>query len=129
MQETQNLPSTQSANGVEEAIALAPIPPSTDVFETDSSFVLTADMPGVDPATLEVSLEDGVLKVKGEAPAFELEGFESSAPRRYARTFRIRDEIDEASIEAGFQHGVLRLTLPKAQKVLRTIPIQVQTES
>jgi HSP20 family protein len=62
-------------------------------------------VPGFKSEQIEVTLEDGVLTVKGK-----------NEKRNFARTFTIPDEVDEERIEANVEHGMLTLTLPLVPK-------------
>ena len=103
--------------------------PRTDIFETKDAIVLVADMPGVDEASLEVTLEKGVLEITGKVEAST--GTEGLTPthREYEvgdfhRAFSLPEEIDRDKIEATMRDGVLRLSLPKARAKSHKIAIK-----
>jgi HSP20 family protein len=89
-----------------------------DVSESDDALEVSAELPGMDEKDIEVSLENGLLTVKGEKKA-ESERTEKDyyvAERRYGsfrRSFRLPDTVDEDKIQAKFDKGVLRVILPK----------------
>ncbi len=92
--------------------------PRTDIYETNEGLVLVADMPGVSPDRLDVTLERRELTIRGRSGDHAAEGY-SPVYREYEggdyeRTFVLSDEIDADRIEARLKDGVLRLTLPKA---------------
>ena len=94
--------------------------PDVDIFETESDIVLLADMPGVPAESVNIDLRDGVLTLTGEVKPWEggeesdiLVEFEIG---RYHRQFNLSDAVDQEKIDATINDGVLRLTLPKAQK-------------
>ena len=94
--------------------------PDVDIFETESDIVLLADMPGVPAESVNIDLRDGVLTLTGEVKPWEggeesdvLVEFEIG---RYRRQFTLSDAVDQENIDATINDGVLRLTLPKAQK-------------
>ena len=92
--------------------------PRTDIYETDQALVLVADMPGVLPDGLDITLERRELTVRGRTGDYAPEGY-SPVYREYEsgdyeRTFVLSDEIDADKIEARLRDGVLHLTLPKA---------------
>jgi len=108
----------------DERLFIAP----TDIRETNDSIVLTADMPGVKPEGVDVTLEDNVLTVRGtvadeyrsaEAPAYEEYEFGN-----YQRSFTLTDEIDRDGIEARLNNGVLTLTLPKTMPSQKKIEVK-----
>ena len=93
--------------------------PEVDIVETADSIVLTADMPGVDEKSVEVTMENDVLRVEGHATADVPQGFRLAAAEYgvgdYRREFTVSSEIDRDKIRASVRNGVLRLTLPKAE--------------
>jgi len=96
--------------------------PDVDIFENDQQITLLADMPGVAPDDITIDLNDNVLSISGEVKPFEEEDesdllieFEIG---RYHRQFNLSEVIDQGRIEAKHEDGVLRLTLPKAEKAI-----------
>ena len=93
--------------------------PAVDIYETDDGAVLVADLPGCDDGRVGLSVEDGVLTVRGRATAAEPEGLElSSAEYRagtYERTFTLSELVDPDHIAATVKDGVLRLRLPRTE--------------
>jgi HSP20 family molecular chaperone IbpA len=96
--------------------------PDVDIFETDREISLVADMPGVDADSVTVDLREGVLTLTGDVKPWEgsdetdvLVEFEIG---KYYRRFVLSDTIDQEKIAAKLENGVLRLTLPKAEKAL-----------
>jgi HSP20 family molecular chaperone IbpA len=94
--------------------------PYVDIFETDSDIVLLADMPGVSAEGVNIDLRDNVLTLTGDVKPWEggdesdiLVEFEIGT---YHRQFTLSATIDQEHIDAVLKDGVLRLTLPKAQK-------------
>src|SRR5262245_5441332 len=93
--------------------------PRTDVHETESAWIVTCDVPGVDRSALEVTLERDVLRIRAAARLDPLQGYETELAEfelgEYERDFLLSDEIDRAGIAAAVANGVLRVTLPKAR--------------
>lgn len=96
--------------------------PEVDIFENEQQINLLADMPGVAPNDVKIDLNDGVLSISGEVQPFEgkdesdvLIEFEIG---RYYRQFTLSEVVDQNRIEAKLEDGVLRLTLPKAEKAV-----------
>jgi HSP20 family protein len=92
--------------------------PATDVFETEGGLTLVMEMPGVGRENLDVSLEDGVLRVEGR---LDFSGYAGMEPvyteynvGHYARSFSLSDKIDQDNIDARLEDGVLTLTLPRS---------------
>lgn len=92
--------------------------PAVDIREEASQFVLLADLPGVDPAAIEVQMDKGVLSIKGEraAPAPE-EGKQFTRSERgygaFIRRFTLPDSVDVEGIVASNNNGVLEICIPK----------------
>ena len=96
--------------------------PEVDIFETDYEITLLADMPGVAADDVTIDLRDGVLTLSGDVKPWEnseesdvLVEFEIG---KYYRQFTLSDVIDQNKIEAKIEDGVIRLTLPKAEKAV-----------
>ncbi len=92
--------------------------PSVDVKDEKEAIVLIADIPGVDPAQIEINVHQGVLSIKGER-SFNKEWKEDEFHRlersygSFYRQFSLPDNIDGERIAAKSQHGVLEIRLPK----------------
>ena len=96
--------------------------PDVDIFEDDRQITLLADMPGVASDGITIDLKDNVLSISGDVKPFE-SGNESDVLiefeiGRYHRQFNLSEVIDQSKIEAKHEDGVLRLTLPKAEKAI-----------
>jgi len=106
--------------------------PHVDVRETDKQLVVEAELPGIDDKDISLSLQDGVLTIRGEKKHEYDEENENyrMTERRYGsfqRSLRLPDTVDEAKVEANFDKGVLKVMLPKRPEAIgkqRTIPIK-----
>jgi HSP20 family molecular chaperone IbpA len=103
--------------------------PRTDVRETDEAIILTADMPGADESSLELTLQDDLLVLRGKplptpGDGWKLEWAEYELCD-YERSFRLVTEIDREAIQATMRNGTLRVVLPK--KKPRTSRIEVRS--
>jgi HSP20 family protein len=78
-----------------------------ELFEEDGEFVLSVEMPGFDPESIAVSWDEGVLNI-----AAEHEDTERGRRRTYHRRFRFPKTIDDESIEAEYNNGMLDVRLP-----------------
>ena len=92
--------------------------PDFEVKETTESFVVRADLPGVDEKDLDIALHNGVLTVSGNRQSEERKEGESYAlyERQYgsfSRSFAIPDIADGERIDANLANGVLTLTIAK----------------
>ena len=104
--------------------------PAVDITEEADRYVLTADVPGVDPKGIEVTMEDGVLTIKGERireETHERDGFKrvERAHGSFYRRFSLPDSANAEAITANGSNGVLEISIPKHEKVQpRKISIQ-----
>ena len=92
--------------------------PSVDVKEEDDKFLITADLPGVNPDDIEVHMENGMLTICGERESEnkeEREGYKRIERMRgsFLRRFTMPDTADADAIEAHSNNGVLEITIPK----------------
>ena len=98
--------------------ATADYAPAVDIAETAEKFLLTADLPGVDPASVEITLENGVLTLSGsrektlESKAVESRRVERLTGKFYRR-FALPDSVDGEAVTAAGKHGVLEISIPK----------------
>ena len=95
-----------------------PTTPAVDVSETDKAYEVTAELPGMAEKDIEVALANGTLTIKGEKREEKEEKQKDYylSERRFgsfARRFSVPDGVDTNKIEASFQKGVLKVTLPK----------------
>lgn len=91
--------------------------PATDISETPQEYVVTADLPGVDPDSVDVTFEKNVLRLRGSVREREYEGYTLAYSEfdftDYERAFELSEQVDVDAIEASFKEGVLRVRLPK----------------
>lgn len=102
--------------------------PALDLVETPEGFLLTAEVPGVDPATIDLSVTGNVLSVRGVKPADQPESSGPIQERQFGpfhRQVALTGEVDFDGIQAEARNGVLRILLPKREAARpRTIPVQ-----
>ena len=96
--------------------------PAVDIKEEADRFLITADLPGVEPKDIEITMDNGVLTIKGERKSEvrdEKEGYKrvERVSGTFYRRFSLPDTADAERIEAKGNHGVLEVTLPKHEKV------------
>lgn len=94
--------------------------PRVDIVENKDGFVLEAEMPGVSKEGLEIRLENHELTLLGRRVARRAEGevlHRESVPRNFHRMFTLDPAIDTTRIDAKLEDGVLRVFLPKAERV------------
>lgn len=104
--------------------------PPVDVIEDSGGITLYADLPGVPKEKLNLQVEADTLTIEGELGIAMPEGMESTHAEvslpRYRRTFRLSRELDAEKVSAQFEHGVLKLRIPKAEHALpRKIEVSV----
>ena len=104
--------------------------PAVDIIEEKERFVLRADVPGVDPADIEVSMDAGVLTVAGQR-AQEARSEDAGLQRverasgRFFRRFSLPDTADAENISAQCRNGILEVSIPKQPQVqARRIEVQ-----
>lgn len=103
--------------------------PPVDIREEKDQFCLSLDLPGVEPKTIQVSMEKGVLEVSGERKAQEAnEAIRYHTQERvqgdFKRRFKLPESADESEISAKSEHGVLQIVIKKrAEQVPRRITI------
>lgn len=101
-----------------EQLAQGTFVPPVDIYEDEHSLVLKLEVPGMNEEDLNVSLENSTLTVSGERK-FEKEEKEENfhrIERRYGsftRTFRLPNTVDAENVEAGYDKGILKITLAK----------------
>lgn len=106
--------------------------PSLDVSETANSIVVKAELPGLEVKDIDVSLAGDLLTIKGEKRKEEEEkGEHYHYSERYygsfQRSFRLPTTIQADKVEAKFEKGVLRITLPKTEEAKKKeIKIKVE---
>ncbi|MBR4984624.1 MAG: Hsp20/alpha crystallin family protein [Proteobacteria bacterium] len=83
--------------------------PDCDIEEAKDNYIVRMDMPGLDPAHIDVKLDKDILTVEANA------AIEGLAPRRYFRQFRVMRGLDAAKCQADYKLGVLTLKLSKPQ--------------
>jgi HSP20 family protein len=96
--------------------------PAVDIKEEPNRFVILADLPGVDPKDIEITMDKGVLTIKGERVSEKEETREGyrRAERMHGtfyRRFSLPDTADAEHIEAKGKNGVLEIVLPKYAEV------------
>jgi HSP20 family protein len=95
--------------------------PSLDVAETKNDIVVKAEVPGMDPKDIDISLSDGLLTIKGEKKQERVEKDENYhlVERSYgtfARSIRLPNEVKSDKINASYKNGVLKVVLPKSEE-------------
>jgi len=106
----------EGEHGGEDNIERADWSPAADVYETEDAFVIAVDLPGIERSSLDVSVDDNRLTVRGERAADEgARGGRGNRPtgRFVSRFGPLPPAVDQKRIAAEYKDGVLRLRLPK----------------
>lgn len=103
--------------------------PAIDLFETPGELILVADLPGVDPSTIDLSLTGSVLSLRGEKGTAEAVGQHDRTRERvtgpFQRQISLTEPVDFDGVQAEAKNGVLTVRLPKQVTAkARTIPVQ-----
>ena len=116
--------------GSQEVLAAGEWAPRVDIAETEGAFMIKADIPDVKKEDVKVTVDNGVLTLKGERKQEkEEQNKKFHRVERYygsfTRSFTLPDNVDESKIEAAFKDGVLNLTVPKTKET-KTTAIEVK---
>lgn len=99
-----------------------------DLVRDGDRYLLEADLPGVDPGSIDIDLDGHLLTIRAERTAATHQGATWIAQERrggtYVRQFTLGDGIDTEAIAASYSHGVLSLTIPLSERA-RPRKIQV----
>lgn len=115
-------------SGAERIRARPVFVPRVDIYETNDSIEIVADMPGVDENSVDILLEQDVLTISGFVEPVQVDGYSLAyAEYRvgdYQRSFTVSNQVDREGIEAGVKDGVLRMHLPKAEPTTKKIAVK-----
>lgn len=92
--------------------------PRVDIVEFDDRYDIQADLPGVDPQSVDITLENKQLNISGQRPVnAEAENAQSQRLERpsgsFSRRFTLPDTADVENINARSEHGVIHISIPK----------------
>jgi HSP20 family protein len=114
-----------SARENDSSSATASWIPLVDIHEYADRFELYVDLPGVDPSTVDLTLDDGVLTLSGQRLQPSRKDNEEAQGRRverghgqFHRRFVLPDTVDGEKVNATGSHGVLTVTIPKQAKAM-----------
>lgn len=98
----------------------APEYPAMNVWTDEDNVIVTAELPGVNPAEIDISVENDVLSLHGSRRPEELmeEATYHRQERRFgafSRAFRLPFHVDDQGVDATFKNGVLSIVLPRAE--------------
>jgi HSP20 family protein len=102
-----------------------------DLSRDADRYVLNADLPGVDPASVDIDVDGQLLSIRAERPAPAADGVTWIARERstgtFLRRFTLGQSVDTANISANYENGVLSVVIPVAEKAKpRKIAVQAK---
>lgn len=105
-----------------------------DLYRDQNRYVLTADMPGVDPGSVDIDVDGQLLTIRAQRSSGNSEGKKWLAQERsfgsYLRQFSIGEGVDTAGISASYDNGVLSVVIPLSEKAKpRKIAVETPTRS
>jgi HSP20 family protein len=110
--------------------ARAPRPMPVDLFREGDQYVLSADLPGIDPESVDLDVDGQLLTIRAERRAPASEQVRWLAHERpygsYMRQFTLGNGVDVEGITANYEHGVLSVIVPMAE---RAKPRKIQIAS
>lgn len=105
--------------------------PQVDIFETKDAYIIKANVPGVNPENINITVDNNVLTISGNENTQALEQSEGKYYKKerfsgeFIRQFYLPNAIDSDNIQASNENGVLTITIPKQESAQpRTIEIQ-----
>jgi HSP20 family protein len=109
-------------NSGKENLTVADWMPTVDISETETEYLIKAELPEVKKEDVKVTVENGVLTLQGERrQEKEEKGKRYHRVERsygsFVRSFSLPETVDEAAVKADYKDGVLNLHLPKSEKV------------
>lgn len=106
--------------------------PALNIYDAKDKLVVTAEIPGVDPAKLELTVQENSLTLAGErngdAADDKVRYYRQERPSgQFSRTITLSEKVDPAGVKAASKNGMLRIELPKvAAAKSRSITIQAE---
>ncbi|HLO01036.1 MAG TPA: Hsp20/alpha crystallin family protein [Pyrinomonadaceae bacterium] len=103
-----------SESGTRDEAEVADWHPAADVYENETEYTVAVDVPGIDRSTLDISVDDDRLVIKGFRAGQESTQHRGECPRgKFLRTFSVPASVDQKNIKADYKDGVLLVHLPK----------------
>jgi HSP20 family protein len=94
-----------------------------DLCKVDDHYLLTADLPGIDPGSVDVDVDNGTLTISAHRTARSEDGVQWLANERFFGTYRrhlsLGEGVDASAITATYENGVLTVTIPVAERAKR----------
>jgi HSP20 family protein len=101
--------------------------PAADVYENDLEYTVAVDLPGIDRGTLDISVDDDRLTIKGNRVAPDSVRHRTECPSgTFLKTFSVPGAVDQSNIRADYKDGVLQVHLPKRpERKSRRVEIKI----
>lgn len=117
-------------SGPTQSLRSGPRPMPVDLFRAGDKYVLSADLPGVDPGSIDIDLDGNLLTIRAERTSGVYDDAQWLVQERragsYLRQFTLGDGIDTAAISADYDNGILSLVIPLSE---RAKPRKISVES
>lgn len=108
------------ASGIAHQLRTGPKAVPVDLLKDGDRYILNADLPGVDPGSIDIDLDGNVLTIRAERTAAAHEGAQWLAQERrsgsYVRQFTLGEGLDTEQISASYDNGVLSLMIPVSER-------------
>lgn len=110
-----------NGEGSSEQMSARSWSPAVDIRETEDSYLVHAELPGLSKDDIEITLEENILKLSGER-RFEKDVKEEEYHRversygAFTRAFSLPSRVDSTNVQAAFTNGVLTITVPKVEE-------------
>lgn len=108
---------------VERTVDKPHFSPFVEIFESENVLRVAAELPGVPKENLDVSMDKGILSIRGESalglPDFAKQVYGEFEEGVFYRAFNLPEEYNSDKIEARLENGVLTIEIPKAEKAKR----------
>ena len=103
-----------------------------DLYRDGDRYILSADLPGVDPGSVDIDVDGQLLTIRAQRSAARADGAKWLLQERpagtYLRQFSIGEGVDSANISASYEDGVLRLVIPVSERA-KPRKVQVMTQN
>jgi HSP20 family protein len=104
--------------------------PATDVYYKNGQYVIALALPGVEPGSVDVTVQGATLTVTGERPALDVPADDIVTSEigtgRFARSFELPEGLETDRIQASWKHGLLTIQIPVAAKLLpKKVPVEI----
>lgn len=122
----------QLVNGLATKAWSYGLAPAADIVETEGEYRVLVDLPGVEPAAIQLRVEKDTLSIQAERKQSTTEAGETvhRSERSFGtfyRSFTLPSGVDATRVEAAYDHGVLAVKLPKREEAkARSIPVSVK---